>query len=208
MSTKKEPARSTTDNDFKNELRTERTNAEYDVKRELRPAVQEQNRAVERTINETRDNIKRAVDEARTQIPRNTQAINDYQERHLQAAQEIADSYLNSQKEIISSFQSAWAPHIENYYNMWNNWASPRRAAEIYARTVSNFADNTLTATRIGNNAIIANMEAFSATIQREKEDVKEFSRIGANTARTFAQTSRDVVSDTSRGSNISSRNY
>jgi hypothetical protein len=51
-------------------------------------------------------------------------------------------------------------------------------------------------------------MEAFSATIQREKEDVKEFSRIGANTARTFAQTSRDVVSDTSRDSNISSRNY
>lgn len=208
MSTKKEPARSTTDNDFKNEQSTERTNAEYDVKRELRPGVQEQNRAVERTINETKDNIKRAVDEARTQIPRNTQAINDYQERHLQAAQEIADSYLNSQKEIISSFQSAWAPHIENYYNMRNNWASPRRAAEIYARTVSNFADNTLTATRIGNNAIIANMEAFSATIQREKEDVKEFSRIGANTARTFVQTSRDVVSDTSRGSNISSRNY
>jgi hypothetical protein len=208
MSTKKEPARSTTDNDFKNEPSTERTNAEYDVKRELRPAAQEQNRAVERTINETRDNIKRAVDEARTQIPRNTQAINDYQERHLQAAQEIADSYLNSQKEIISSFQSAWAPHIENYYNMWNNWASPRRAAEIYARAVSNFADNTLTATRIGNNAIVANIETFNTILQRRKDDAKEFSRIGVNTARTFAQTSSDVISDTSRGSNISSRNY
>ena len=203
MSTKKESARSTADNDFKNEL-----NTEYDVKRELRTGVQEQNRAVERTFNETKDSIKRSVDEARTQIPRNTQAINDYQERHLQAAQEIADSYLNSQKEIITSFQSAWAPHIENYYNMWNNWASPRRAAEIYARTVSNFADNALAATRVGNNAIVANIETFSSIIQREKEDVKAFSRIGANTARTFAQTSRDVVSDTSRGSNISSRNY
>src|SRR5690242_6997131 len=201
MSNKKELVRSTTDSDFKSELKTERTNAEYDVKRELSTGEQEQNRAIERTFNETKDKIKRSLDEARSQIPRNTQAINDHQEQHLQAAQDIADSYLNSQKEIISSFQSAWAPHIENYYNMWNNWASPRRAAEIYARTVSNFADNTLTATRIGNNAIIANMEAFSATIQREKEDVKEFSRIGANTARTFAQTSRDIVSDTSRGS-------
>jgi hypothetical protein len=208
MSTKKEPARSTTDNDFKNEQSTERTNAEYDVKRELRPAVQEQNRAVERTINETKDNIKRAVDEARTQIPRNTQAVNDYQERHLEAAQEIADDYLNSQKEIISSFQLAWAPHIENYSNMWNNWASPRRAAEIYARAVSNFADNTLTATRIGNNAIVANIETFNTILQRRKEDAKELSRIGVNTARTFAQTSRDVSGDTSRGSNISSRNY
>jgi hypothetical protein len=203
MSTKKESARSTADNDFKNEL-----NTEYDVTREQRTGLQEQNRAIERTFNETKDSIKRSVDEARTQIPRNTQAINDYQERHLQAAQEIADSYLNSQKEIITSFQSAWAPHIENYYSMWNNWASPGRVAEIYARTVSNFADNALAATRVGNNAIVANMEAVSSIIQREKEDVKAFSRIGANAARTYAQTSRDVASDTSRGSNISSRNY
>ena len=203
MSTKKESARSTADNDFKNEL-----NTEYDVTREQRTGLQEQNRVIERTFNKTKDSIKRSVDEARTQIPRNTQAINDYQERHLQAAQEIADSYLNSQKEIITSFQSAWAPHIENYYNMWNNWASPGRVAEIYARTVSNFADNALAATRVGNNAIVANIETFSSIIQREKEDVKAFSRIGANTAKTYAQTSRDVASDTSRGSNISSRNY
>jgi hypothetical protein len=203
MSTKKESARSTADNDFKNEL-----NTEYDVTREQRTGLQEQNRAIERTFNETKDSIKRSVNEARTQIPRNTQAINDYQERHLQAAQEIADSYLNSQKEIITSFQSAWAPHIENYYNMWNNWASPGRVAEIYARTVSNFADNALAATRVGNNAIVANIETFNTILQREKEDVKAFSRIGANTARTYAQTSRDVASDTSRGSNISSRNY
>ena len=203
MSTKKESARSTADNDFKNEL-----NTEYDVKRELRTGVQEQNRAVERTFNETKDNIRRSVEEARTQIPRNTQAINDHQEQHLQAAQEIADSYLNSQKEIINSFQLAWAPHIENYYNMWNNWASPKRAAEIYARTVSNYANNTLTATRIWNNAIIANMEALSSIVQRRKEDFKEFSRLGTNTARTYAQTSSDVASDTSSGSNISSRNY
>jgi hypothetical protein len=208
MSTKKESARSTTDNDLKNELNTEWTNAEYNAKRELRPGVQEQNRAIERTFNETKDNIRRSLEEARTQIPRNTQAINDHQEQHLQAAQEIADSYLNSQKEIISSFQSAWAPHIENYYNMWNNWTSPKRVAEIYSRTVSNYADNTFTATRIWNNAIIANMEAFSSIIQRRKEDLKEFSRLGANTARTYEQTSRDVASDTGRGSNISSRNY
>ncbi len=193
MSNKKEIERSATDNDFKREQRT---------------GVYEQNHAVERTFNETKDNIKRTVDEARTQIPRNTQAINDYQERHLQAAQEIANTYLDSQREIISSFQSVWGPYIENAYDVfWNRWASPQRAAEIYARTVSNFADNTLTATRIGNNAFVANMETFKTILQREKEDVKEFSRMGANTANTYAQTSRDVASDTSRGSNISSRN-
>lgn len=149
------------------------------------------------------------MDEARTQIPRNTQAINDYQERHLQAAQEIANTYLDSQRDIISSFQSVWGPYIENAYDVfWNRWASPQRAAEIYARTVSNFADNTLTATRIGNNAFIANMETFKTILQREKEDVKEFSRMGANTARIYAQTLRDVASDTSSDNSFNSRNY
>jgi hypothetical protein len=58
---------------------------------------------------------------------------------------------------------------------------------------VSNFADNMLTATRLGNNAMISNMEAFRATIQRRKDDMKEFSRIGVNTARTFEKTSKDA---------------
>ena len=96
---------------------------------------------------------------------------------------------------------SAWIPHIEDYYNIWNNWASPRRTAERYAKAMSNIAENTLTATRIGNNAIIANMEAFSATIQRRKDEAKEFSKIGANTARTYAQTTRDIDGS---GDNIS----
>jgi hypothetical protein len=60
---------------------------------------------------------------------------------------------------------------------------------------VSNFEDNTLTATRIGSNAIVSNMDAFTAFIQREKEDAKEFSRISVNTARTYAQASSDIAS-------------
>ena len=206
MSSKKEQARS--NDDFSNQLNAERTNADYDARKELRIGSQEQQRALERIFEETKDNITRSVEEARRQIPSNTQAINDYQERHLQAAHEIADSYLNSQKEIIRSIQSAWAPYIENYYNLWSHWASPGRVAEIYARIVSNYADNILAATQIGNNAIIGNMNAFTSIIQRRKEDVKEFSRLGANTARTYAQTSRDVASDTSKGSNIGNRNY
>ena len=108
----------------------ERSFTEYDVKRELRTELSEQNQAVDRALNETRDNIRRTVDEARKDIPRNTQAINDYQEHTLQSSKEIADSYLESQKEIIKSYQSTWAPYIENMYNaFWSNWASPQRAA-------------------------------------------------------------------------------
>jgi phage-related tail protein len=143
------------------------------------------------------DNIRRTVDEARREIPRNTQVINDYQEHTLQATREIADSYLESQKEIIQSFQSTWAPYIENMYDAFrNNWVSPQRAAEIYARTVSNCASNVMAATRVANNTIFANINAYKAFIQREKDDVKEFSRIAANTARTFENTSREFANN------------
>jgi vacuolar-type H+-ATPase subunit E/Vma4 len=173
----------------------ERSSTVYDDKRELRTEFSEQNHAVDRALDETRGNIKKTIDEARREIPRNTQAINDYQEHTLQASREIVDSYLESQKEIIQSLQSMWLPYIENTYDaFWNNWASPRRVAEIYARTVSNFADNIMTTTRIANNIIFTNINAQKTFIERGKDDVKEFSRIAVNTARTFENTSREFA--------------
>jgi phage-related tail protein len=173
----------------------ERSSTAYDDKREIRTGLSEQNHAVDRALDETRENIKRTIDEAKREIPRNTQAINDYQEHTLQASREIADSYLESQKEIIQSFQSTWMPYIENTFGaFWNNWASPRRAAEIYARTVSNFADNIMTTTRIANNTMLTNIEGYATLVQREKEDVKQFSRMAANTAKTFENTSREFA--------------
>jgi hypothetical protein len=180
-----------------NKKEVERSSTEYEAKRQLRAELSEHNHAVDRALDETRDNISKTVDEARREIPRNTQAINDYQEHTLQSSKEIADSYLESQKEIIKSYQSTWAPYIENMYNaFWNNWASPQRAAEIYARTVSNFADNVMATSRIANNTLFMNIGAYKAFVQREKDDVKEFSRIAANTARTFENTSREYTNN------------
>jgi hypothetical protein len=173
----------------------ERSYVVYDHSKELKTGLFEQNQAVDRALYETRENIRRTVDEARKEIPRNTQAINDYQEHTLQSSKEIADIYLESQKEIIKSYQSTWAPYIENMYNaFWNNWASPQRAAEIYARTVSNFADNVMATSRIANNTLFMNIGAYKTFVQREKDDVKEFSRITANTARTFENNSKEFV--------------
>jgi len=157
-------------------------------------SLSEQLHSVDRALDETRDNIRKTMEEARKEIPRRTQAFNDYQEHSLQTAREITDRYLESQKEIIKSFQSTWVPYVENAYEVfWNKWISPRSAAEIYARTVSSFADNSIATTRIANNAIVANMEAMNTFIERKKDDVKEFSRLSINAARTFEQTSRDT---------------
>src|SRR5919106_164727 len=136
---------------------------------------EEQHHAINQALDETKDNIRKTTDEARSQIPRYTQSVNDYQEQTIQAAREIADNYLESQKEIINSFQSACTPYMEN------------------ANMVSSFADNTIAATRLVNNAIFANMDAFKTSIQHAKENAKEFSRIGVNAAKTFEQTSRDA---------------
>ena len=155
---------------------------------------EQQQQAVNRALQETKDNIRKTTEEARNQIPRYTQAVNDYQEQTIQATREIADNYLDSQREIINSFQTAWVPQIENANRaFWSNWMSPRQATETYARIVSSFADNTIAATRLVNNAIFANMDAFKTSIQHAKENAKEFSRIGVNAAKTFEQTSRDA---------------
>src|SRR5215212_10616686 len=159
-----------------------------------REGLEQQHHAINRSLDETKDNIRKTTDEARNQIPRYTQAVNDYQEQTIQATREMADNYLEAQREIINSFQTAWVPQIENANRaLWSNWMSSRQATETYARMVSSFADNTIAVTRLANNAIFANMEAFKTSIQHAKDNAKEFSRIGVNAAKTFEQTTRDA---------------
>src|SRR5919112_5283994 len=147
---------------------------------------EEQHHAINQALDETKDNIRKTTDEARSQIPRYTQSVNDYQEQTIQAAREIADNYLESQKEIINSFQSVWSPYAENLFR--TNWMSPRNIAELYANMISSFANNMIAATRLTNNIVFANIEAFKTSIQQAKDNTNELSRIGVNTAKTFEQ--------------------
>ena len=144
-------------------------------------------------LDETKANIKRSMDEARSQIPQYAQIINESREQTIQAAMEIADNYLESQKEIINSLQSLWAPFVENLYKTnyaW--WISPRRMTEIYSKMVSNFADNVITATRLVNKTVFANMDAFKTSMQQAKDNTKDLSRMVVHAARTFEQTSNN----------------
>src|SRR5437762_13894355 len=153
----------------------------------------EQQQSINKSLDETKNNIRRATDEARKDIPHYTQAVNEYQEETIQAARQMADNYLESQREIINSVQSALVPQIEAANRaVTSNWASPRHVTEHYARLVSAFADNTIAVTRLVNNAVFANLEAFKTSVQSARDNVKEFSRIGVNSAKTLEQVSRD----------------
>jgi hypothetical protein len=161
--------------------------------------LEEQQHLVSRSLDDTRNNIRKTTDEARSQIPRYTQVVNDCQEQTIQAVREIADNYVEAQKQIINSIQSAYTPYVENVNaaaaatpTNWTTLFSPRRMSEVYANIVSTFANNVITATRVTNNMIFANMEAFKTSLQQVKESAKDFSRIGVNSAKTFEQTSHE----------------
>jgi hypothetical protein len=112
----------------------------------------------------------------------------------------MADNYIESQKEIINSLQSAWIPHIEKAKEAFtSNWISPRYLTEIYVNMVSSSADNMIAATRLVNNMMFANMDAYKTSMQQAKDNARELSRIGVNNARTFEQTSRDTTASTTR---------
>src|SRR5689334_7856597 len=157
----------------------------------------EQQQSINRSLDETKNNIRRATDEARKDIPHYTQAVNEYQEETIQAARQMADNYLESQREIINSMQSALVPQIEAANRaLTSNWTSPRHVTEHYARLVSAFADNTIAVTKLVNNAMFANLEAFKTSVQTARDNVKEISRIGVNSAKIFEQVSRDTTAN------------
>ena len=141
----------------------------------------EQEQAITKALDESRDNIKKTTNEARREIPRYTDVISDYQENTVQAIREIADTYIESQKDIIV-----------NSFQLWSNWMiSPGQVAEDYSNAVGNLADNAISATRLTNNAISANLQAFNTSVQAAKENIKEFSKMSGNTVKTFQEMSK-----------------
>jgi hypothetical protein len=141
----------------------------------------EQEQAVTRALDESKDNIKKTTNEARREIPRYTDVVSDYQENTVQAIREVADSYIESQKDIIV-----------NSFQLWSNWMiSPRQIAEEYSNAISSLADNAVSATRLANNTISANLQAFNTSVQTAKENAKELSKISANTIKAFQQVSK-----------------
>ena len=147
----------------------------------------EQQQAVNKALDETRDNIKKTTNEARKEIPRYTQIVNDYQENTIQAISEITDNYVDSQKDIIV-----------NSFRLWSDWiTSPRQVAENYGKIVSSFADNAVAVTRVLNNTVFTNLDSVNTSVQHTKENVKELSKIGTNTVKTFQQVSSDNIHKT-----------
>ena len=153
---------------------------------------QQQEKVIHKVLDDTKYNIRKTLSEARKEIPRYTQTVNDSQEQTIEAIRDITDDYIGSQKEIISLFQSAWAPLMEKTF--YNYWISPKNMTEIYASLLNGFTDNTIAVIGLTNNMISVNTDTIKTSIQHTRKNLKELSRIGVNTAKTFEAISRNSV--------------
>jgi hypothetical protein len=158
--------------------------------------VKEGEHAIEDILDETKDNIRVTARTAAKELPQYTRMIGDIQEETVKVMREVLDNYIESQKEIISIYQSIWTPYLENansrFWNYW--WISPKGFAETYGTVVNSLVDSMISATRLTNNAISTNMGLASTVLQQTKDNSKEFSRLGVNTARVLNETSKDIA--------------
>ena len=161
---------------------------------EGRATAEEFQKSVNRSLEETKDNIRKSIDEAKNQIPQYTAVVKNYQEQALQATREMVIDYIEAQKRVIDAMSAVWIPYAENNYRMYSYWFSPQIPAEIYARTVSNIADNITASTRIANNIVFGNIDSFGNAFERAQQNTKELSRINANTAKVFQDTARETA--------------
>jgi hypothetical protein len=159
-------------------------------------AAQEFQSTINRSLDETKKNVRKSIDESRNQIPQYTNVVKNYQEQALESTGKIVEDYVEAQKSVINSVFSSSAAYFENANRMFNYWYSPRVPAELWARAVSNIAENISAATRINNDILFGNINAFGNAFERVQRQTEELSRINVNNARTIANTARETASE------------
>jgi len=156
--------------------------------------IVEQNTAsIEQSFDESKQRIDESIREARNQIPRYTETVNQLQEQTLQATKNIAESYLEYQKQTIDSLQSISTPYLYNVNSQFlNNQEYFRRIPEIYSKIVNNFAENTISMSRIFNDMAFSNIELFKNVIDNTKKQSKHLAEIGKRNISAYERIERE----------------
>ena len=152
--------------------------------------------SVNTSLNQTKENVRKSIDEARTRIPQYTDAVKNYQEQALESTEKMVEDYVEAEKSIINAVFDSAVPYYENDQRMYNYWLSPRIPTEIWARSVSNIAENISAATRISNDILFGNIDAMGRAFERAKQHTEELSRINVDNAKTIANTARETAAE------------
>ena len=156
--------------------------------------IVEQNTAsIEQSFDESKQRIDESIREARNQIPRYTETVNQLREQTFQATKNIAESYLEYQKQTIDSLQSISTPCLYNVNSqLLNNQEYFRRIPEIYSKIVNNFAENTISMSRIFNDMAFSNIELFKNVIDNTKKQSKHLAEIGKRNISAYERIERE----------------
>ena len=156
--------------------------------------IVEQNTAsIEQSFDESKQRIDESIREARNQIPRYTETVNQLQEQTLQATNNIAESYLEYQKQTIDSLQSISTPCLYNVNSqLLNNQEYFRRIPEIYSKIVNNFAENTISMSKIFNDMAFSNIELFKNVVDNTKKQSKHLAEIGKRNISAYERIERE----------------
>jgi hypothetical protein len=163
------------------------------ITEQARSATQE---SINASLDETKKNIRKSINETRTQIPQYTNVVKNYQEQTLESTDKIVEDYIETQKAVINSVYDSAIPYYENVQRMYNYWLSPRVPAELWARAVSNIAENASAATRISNDILFGNIDAFGNAFERVQRQTEELSRINVNNAKTIANSAKETAAE------------
>ena len=159
-------------------------------------AAQEFKSTVNRSLDKTRENVRKSIDETKSQIPRYTNVVKNYQEQALESTGRMVEQYVEAQKSVMDSVFSSSNAYYENANRIFNNWYSPRVPTEIWARAVSNIAENVLASARINNGILFGNIDAFGNAFERVQRHTEELSRINVNNAKTIADTVKETAAE------------
>ena len=161
--------------------------------------VQRFQESVNASLDQTIMNIRKSINETRTQIPQYTNVVKNYQEQALESTDKIVEDYIEAQKAVINSAFESAVPYYENVQRMYSYWLSPRVPTELWARSVSNIAENTLAAAKISNDILFGNIDAMGRAFERTKQHTEELSKISVNNAKTIADTAAEFAVDRQR---------
>ena len=175
MPNNKNPKKHEGENNASSETSSAATRPQEDDKSTIITTTQR----INRTFDEAKANTRRAVEEAERELPRYMQIVTTNQEQSVGAVRDTIENYLDSQREITNFIQSFWKSYIDNVL-----WMPTRRAIENYAAAVSNTTDATVAAIRIYNNVIYANAEAVRLSLEYNRDNAREMSRVFVNTAK------------------------
>ena len=155
--------------------------------------IEKNTESLEQAFDESKTNIDKSIREARNQIPRYTETVNQVQEQTLQATKDIAESYLEYQKQTIDSFQSISTPYLYNVNSQFlNNQDYFRRIPEIYSKIVNNFAENTISMSKIFNDMAFSNIEIFKNVVDNTKKQSKHLAEIGKRNISAYERIERE----------------